>query len=391
MSSYNPLKRNCSTTSNNSNSSGNNARVEDGRRVFVGFLPIAFSERDIRKIFEPFGYITKVKSLNVNTSTYGRCVIEFEKVWEARNCYDATNGVFKFPGQPRPILVKIVTSEKQLARAAEDVSATPYSFEVGTGTCTNADCSNNNSDENNINCNNSNSNSNSSNSSSNGSNLSAVDLMDSSTQTELSILKELELITSYKVPPVGVKIFVGSIPYSMTDVELRELFGQYGTVINTMVNESPDGRSKGSGFVWFASLAGAQRAVEALNGKVLFKSYSAALTVRVSDELKKALAKARDAERERSAMDRMHMRKLYVKGLPRDCDDEFLKDVFSRFGRVVSAVVAVDRESGLRKDYGFVCYEDGACAKAAMTELDGLALPTGDHLQVQYQKNKKLS
>ena len=54
------------------------------------------------------------------------------------------------------------------------------------------------------------------------------------------------------------------------------------------------------------------------------------------------------------------MKKLYVGNLAWATTDEDLKQLFSEFGSVASAVVITDRESGRSRGFGFVELEDGA-------------------------------
>lgn len=64
------------------------------------------------------------------------------------------------------------------------------------------------------------------------------------------------------------KLFVGSLPYSMTDEQLGELFKELGTVESAKVIMNRDtGQSKGFGFVEMSSEAEAEAAVKELNGK----------------------------------------------------------------------------------------------------------------------------
>ncbi|OHA73412.1 MAG: RNA-binding protein, partial [Candidatus Wildermuthbacteria bacterium RIFCSPLOWO2_01_FULL_48_16] len=64
------------------------------------------------------------------------------------------------------------------------------------------------------------------------------------------------------------KLYVGGLPYSTTEDELRELFAQAGTVESaTIIQDRTTGRSKGFGFVEMATPEEAQKAVEMWNGK----------------------------------------------------------------------------------------------------------------------------
>lgn len=63
------------------------------------------------------------------------------------------------------------------------------------------------------------------------------------------------------------KLFVGGLPFSTTDDELKELFAAHGTVASaTVVRDRETGRSKGFGFVEFENDDEGKKAQEALNG-----------------------------------------------------------------------------------------------------------------------------
>jgi cold-inducible RNA-binding protein len=63
------------------------------------------------------------------------------------------------------------------------------------------------------------------------------------------------------------KLFVGSLPWSINNDSLKELFTPYGEVTEAIIiNDRESGRSKGFGFVTFATPESAQKALE-LNGK----------------------------------------------------------------------------------------------------------------------------
>jgi cold-inducible RNA-binding protein len=65
------------------------------------------------------------------------------------------------------------------------------------------------------------------------------------------------------------KIYVGNLPFSATESEIHELFGQYGAVESVSLPSNHDtGRPRGFGFVEMAG-ADACRAIQGLNGKPL--------------------------------------------------------------------------------------------------------------------------
>lgn len=69
---------------------------------------------------------------------------------------------------------------------------------------------------------------------------------------------------------MGRKIYVGSLPYSITEQQLTDLFSPHGTVESArVIMDKFSGRSKGFGFVEMASDEEAQKAITALNGTSL--------------------------------------------------------------------------------------------------------------------------
>ena len=63
------------------------------------------------------------------------------------------------------------------------------------------------------------------------------------------------------------KIYVGNLPFSATENDVRQLFEAHGTVQSVaLINDRETGRPRGFGFVEMPS-ADAQRAIQSLNGK----------------------------------------------------------------------------------------------------------------------------
>ena len=64
-----------------------------------------------------------------------------------------------------------------------------------------------------------------------------------------------------------MNIYVGNLPYAMTEDEVRNLFSAYGTVAGVhLVTDRETGRAKGFGFVEMSNAAEANAAIQALNG-----------------------------------------------------------------------------------------------------------------------------
>lgn len=67
---------------------------------------------------------------------------------------------------------------------------------------------------------------------------------------------------------MSTKLYVGNLDYAVTADQLKELFGQAGTVTDSVViTDKYSGRSKGFGFVEVSSEDEAKKAIEMFNGK----------------------------------------------------------------------------------------------------------------------------
>ena len=66
------------------------------------------------------------------------------------------------------------------------------------------------------------------------------------------------------------KLYVGGLPYSVTEGRLEEIFSEHGSVQSArVISDKFTGQSRGFGFVEMASDEEAKKAIEALNGKEL--------------------------------------------------------------------------------------------------------------------------
>ena len=69
---------------------------------------------------------------------------------------------------------------------------------------------------------------------------------------------------------VAKKLYVGGLPYTTTQDELRDAFAQAGAVQEaTVIMDRMTGRSKGFGFVTMTDDSDADKAIEMWNGKEL--------------------------------------------------------------------------------------------------------------------------
>jgi RNA recognition motif-containing protein len=65
---------------------------------------------------------------------------------------------------------------------------------------------------------------------------------------------------------------------------------------------------------------------------------------------------------------------IFVAGLPYDLDDAELEEIFEKFGKVNSAKVAMDRQTGKSRGFGFVEMPVEEEAKDAIESLNNISL-----------------
>jgi len=64
------------------------------------------------------------------------------------------------------------------------------------------------------------------------------------------------------------KVYVGNLPFSVTEEKLKELFSSFGDISEvSLISDKFSGRSKGFGFVTFGKKEDAQKAIAEMNDK----------------------------------------------------------------------------------------------------------------------------
>ena len=66
--------------------------------------------------------------------------------------------------------------------------------------------------------------------------------------------------------------------------------------------------------------------------------------------------------------------KLFVAGLPYDLYDDELIEIFEKFGRIASAKVALDKETGKSRGFAFVDMPNEEEAREAIEHLNDISL-----------------
>ncbi|CAO2840520.1 unnamed protein product [Amaranthus hypochondriacus] len=175
---------------------------------------------------------------------------------------------------------------------------------------------------------------------------------------------EVEGGEGFPEPPEEAKLFVGNLPYDVDSEKLAQLFDGAGVVeIAEVIYNRETDRSRGFGFITMSTVEEAEKAVEMMNG---YELNGRLLTVNK--------AAPRGSRPERPPREFAASFRVYVGNLPWDLDNARLEQVFSEFGKVLSARVVFDRETGRSRGFGFVTMDSESEMNDAIAALDGQTL-----------------
>ncbi|XP_021903244.1 28 kDa ribonucleoprotein, chloroplastic [Carica papaya] len=159
------------------------------------------------------------------------------------------------------------------------------------------------------------------------------------------------------------KLFVLNLPWSFSVADVKDLFGQCGSVVDVEIIKQKDGRSRGFAFVTMSSGQGAQAAVDK------FDSHEVSGRI-IRVEFAKRFKKPSPLPPPSLPSTETH-HKLYVSNLAWKVRSSHLREFFSVNFNPVSARVVFDSPSGKAAGYGFVSFASKEEAEAAISALDG--------------------
>uniref|UniRef100_A0A6N2M752 RRM domain-containing protein n=1 Tax=Salix viminalis TaxID=40686 RepID=A0A6N2M752_SALVM len=184
---------------------------------------------------------------------------------------------------------------------------------------------------------------------------------------------------------VFTNLYVKNLDETMTEDGLKDMFSVIGDVSSAAIMMDHEGKSKGFGFVNFKSPDDAKKAVDVINGSVVgSKTLFVGKAQRKSE--RKMILKQEYKDYNRSN-EKLRASNLYVKNLNVDIDDKRLEEVFSAYGKILSAKVMCHND-GTSRQFGFVCFASPEEANKALVALHGVLLE-GKILHVAKAQCKK--
>jgi len=181
----------------------------------------------------------------------------------------------------------------------------------------------------------------------------------------------------------GTLVFVGNLPWSTTNEQLLELFGQF-TPFDVNVKTTMNGRSRGFGIVRFDTAERAEVAIDSMQG---FVFEGRTLDVRIDRPLTDRRPKRPAAEESGVEEVQEPTNTLFVTNLDWKSTDDNLFQHFSQAGSTpTSAAVQKNEANGRSKGWGLVMYETPEEAQSAMLQLNNTDLDSRK-IRVRFDKN----
>ncbi|CCD24269.1 polyadenylate-binding protein NDAI_0C06100 [Naumovozyma dairenensis CBS 421] len=157
----------------------------------------------------------------------------------------------------------------------------------------------------------------------------------------------------------SANIFIKNLHSDIDNKALYDTFSVFGNILSSKIATDETGKSKGFGFVHFEDDTAAKEAIDALNGMLLNGQ-----EIFVGPHLSR---KERDSQLEES---KANFTNIYVKNINLETTDEEFTELFSKYGKVLSAALE-KTEDGKLKGFGFVDFENHEDAAKAVEELNG--------------------
>jgi len=164
-------------------------------------------------------------------------------------------------------------------------------------------------------------------------------------------------------------IFIKNLDKTIDNKAMYDTFSAFGSILSCKVSTDETGQSRGYGFVHFETEEAANNAIMKVNGMLLNgKKVFVGRFIPRTDREKEMGEKAK------------RFTNVYVKNFGDALDDEKLRDMFEKYGKITSYRVMSD-EVGKARGFGFVSFEDPESAEKACEELNGQEIG-GRHMYV---------
>eukprot|EP00899_Mesostigma_viride_P002168 jgi/Mesvir1/11952/Mv00280-RA.1 len=153
--------------------------------------------------------------------------------------------------------------------------------------------------------------------------------------------------------PDAVKLFVGQIPKSMDEEQLKRIFGEVGNVFElSVIKDRVTGASRGCCFLTYCTRAEADKAIHVFNGARTLPPMSNPLQVKYAE----------------GELERLE-HKIFIGMLPKSATEDQVRALVAPYGTIVDLTLL--KQNNVSKGCAFLKYETRESANACITALNG--------------------
>ncbi|XP_050433627.1 heterogeneous nuclear ribonucleoprotein 87F-like isoform X2 [Adelges cooleyi] len=171
------------------------------------------------------------------------------------------------------------------------------------------------------------------------------------------------------------KLFIGGLNYTTTNESLKEFFEAWGEIVDVVVMKDPvTKRSRGFGFITYSKSSMVDDAMANRPHKIDGREVETKRAVPRDDIDKPDIA--------------WTVKKMFVSGLKEQTEEE-LREYFGQYGNILNIQIVTDKETGQRKGFGFIEFDDSdSVDKAVLIKSHEVA---GNKLEVKKAVSKDVA
>ncbi|XP_027843049.1 heterogeneous nuclear ribonucleoprotein 87F-like [Aphis gossypii] len=140
------------------------------------------------------------------------------------------------------------------------------------------------------------------------------------------------------------KLFIGGLNYTTTNDSLKEFFEKWGDIVDVVVMKDPvTKRSRGFGFITYSKSSMVDDAMANRPHKIDGREVETKRAVPRDDIDKPDIA--------------WTVKKMFVSGIKEQTEED-LKEYFGQYGNILNIQIITDKETGQRKGFGFIEFDD---------------------------------
>lgn len=162
-----------------------------------------------------------------------------------------------------------------------------------------------------------------------------------------------------KKMPLSANVFIKNLNFQLDEMDLHDIFANFGKILSLKLAINEDGSSKGHAFIQYEDEYSADEAIKQVNGKLIYGKEVCVTKFMPKDK--------------RKSINLLQFHNVYIKNFDSSIKDEDLFEMCETFGDIISAKVMTD-EKGISKCFGFVYFKSSESAKEAIKELNGKVL-----------------